>query len=256
MATETNLTKLNINRLTKAQYLEADIQGQIDPNEIYILKDALYDNRIIIDDSNLSTETTYSSNKIDNTYLKKAGGTINGALTAVAIPGRQDSTITTYNGAIKVSSDPNETLENGEYLNYTTRIRPRRIEFIHEFGGSSASSVTNTNVWTFGYDDAELSGTKNSFNIKIPNKSGTLALSSDVDTKVAELVNSAPSTLDTLKELSDALGGDPNFATTVATQIGNKQDKLTAGTGITITNNVISATGGTGTANIKFRVWG
>lgn len=45
------------------------------------------------------------------------------------------------------------------------------------------------------------------------------------DTKVAGLVNSAPSTLDTLKELSDALGNDPNFATTVANQIGNKLDK-------------------------------
>ena len=42
MATETNLTKLTINKLTKAQYLEADIQGQIDPNEIYVLKDAEY----------------------------------------------------------------------------------------------------------------------------------------------------------------------------------------------------------------------
>lgn len=40
------------------------------------------------------------------------------------------------------------------------------------------------------------------------------------DQKVAELVNSAPAVLDTLKELADALGQDPNFATTVAGQIG------------------------------------
>lgn len=46
-----------------------------------------------------------------------------------------------------------------------------------------------------------------------------------VDTKVAGLVNSAPETLDTLKELSDALGNDPNFATTVVNQIGSKADK-------------------------------
>ena len=46
-----------------------------------------------------------------------------------------------------------------------------------------------------------------------------------VDTKIAGLVNSAPETLDTLKELSDALGNDPNFATTVANQIGNKASK-------------------------------
>jgi hypothetical protein len=40
------------------------------------------------------------------------------------------------------------------------------------------------------------------------------------DQKVAALVNSAPAVLDTLKELSDALGSDPNFATTVSNQIG------------------------------------
>lgn len=42
------------------------------------------------------------------------------------------------------------------------------------------------------------------------------------DTKVSELVNSSPETLDTLKELADALGNDPNFATTVANEIGTK----------------------------------
>jgi hypothetical protein len=46
------------------------------------------------------------------------------------------------------------------------------------------------------------------------------------DTKVAALVNSAPTTLDTLHELATALGDDPNFATTVSTQIGNKVDKV------------------------------
>lgn len=44
------------------------------------------------------------------------------------------------------------------------------------------------------------------------------------DTKVAGLVDSAPETLDTLNELSAALGNDPNFATTVANQIGTKAD--------------------------------
>lgn len=46
-----------------------------------------------------------------------------------------------------------------------------------------------------------------------------------VDQKVTELINGAPEALDTLKELSDALGGDENFATTIATQIGGKVDK-------------------------------
>ena len=41
-----------------------------------------------------------------------------------------------------------------------------------------------------------------------------------IDTRVAALVNSAPVTLDTLGELSSALGSDPNFATTISTRIG------------------------------------
>lgn len=45
---------------------------------------------------------------------------------------------------------------------------------------------------------------------------------------IASLVNSAPGALDTLKELSDALGGDPNFATTILNALGLKADAETS----------------------------
>ena len=60
---------------------------------------------------------------------------------------------------------------------------------------------------------------------QIPSISG-LATETYVNNKVAGIVNSAPGTLDTLNELATALGNDPKFATTVATQIGNKVDKI------------------------------
>ena len=41
---------------------------------------------------------------------------------------------------------------------------------------------------------------------------------------LAALVASAPSTLDTLNELADALGDDPNFAATVMTMLDNRPD--------------------------------
>lgn len=47
-----------------------------------------------------------------------------------------------------------------------------------------------------------------------------------VDNKIADLVNSAPETLDTLNELAEALGDDPNFAATIATQIGELETKV------------------------------
>ena len=56
---------------------------------------------------------------------------------------------------------------------------------------------------------------------------GTYASVEYVDGRVANIVNSAPETLDTLQELAQALGNDPNFATTVAKEIGTKADKAT-----------------------------
>ncbi len=58
-----------------------------------------------------------------------------------------------------------------------------------------------------------------------------IATAAFVAAKVAQLVGSAPETLDTLKELADALGNDPNFATTVLNKLAGKQpldDTLTA----------------------------
>lgn len=46
----------------------------------------------------------------------------------------------------------------------------------------------------------------------------------EVEVKLSELVDSAPDTLNTLNELATALGNDPNFATTIAAQIGSKAD--------------------------------
>ena len=59
---------------------------------------------------------------------------------------------------------------------------------------------------------------------------GLFATETYVNTAIANLVDSAPSTLNTLNELAAALGDDPNFATTVATAIGTKQNQLN-GTG-------------------------
>ena len=52
----------------------------------------------------------------------------------------------------------------------------------------------------------------------------TAFVSGALDTAISGLINNAPAALDTLSELSTALGNDPNFATTVATNIGKKLD--------------------------------
>lgn len=52
------------------------------------------------------------------------------------------------------------------------------------------------------------------------------ATPADIATAIANLVASAPSTLDTLNELAAALGNDPNFATTITTLIGTKASQV------------------------------
>lgn len=64
---------------------------------------------------------------------------------------------------------------------------------------------------------------------------GQVATQSYVTTAVSNLVNSAPSTLDTLNELATALGNDANFATTVTNSIATKLP-LSGGT-LTAGNN-------------------
>jgi len=63
---------------------------------------------------------------------------------------------------------------------------------------------------------------------------------------IANLVGASPATLDTLNELATALGNDPNFATTVATQIGLKAnltditDMVTKTAAQTLTNKTLT----------------
>ena len=49
-----------------------------------------------------------------------------------------------------------------------------------------------------------------------------IATTAYVQTELTELINAAPGTLDTLKELADALGNDTAFSTTVTTSIATK----------------------------------
>ncbi|GAB4584417.1 phage tail fiber repeat family protein [Nocardia sp. IFM 10818] len=65
----------------------------------------------------------------------------------------------------------------------------------------------------------------------------------------AALVGQAPTTLDTLNELASALGNDPNFATTVATQIGKKADATHAHTIANVTG-LQAALDAKGTSNL------
>lgn len=63
------------------------------------------------------------------------------------------------------------------------------------------------------------------------------------DTAIANLIDSAPATLDTLNELAAALQDNPDIISDLQDIAAGKQDTLTEGANIDITNNVISVTG-------------
>ena len=104
--------------------------------------------------------------------------------------------------------------------------------------------------------------------IKLSQISPTPATNNYIEGMVANLVNSAPETLDTLNELAAALGDDPNFATTISNALGNKLNTGITVTGsgnavtnisdnngdITVTkgNTFLPLSGGTMTGNIVF----
>ena len=62
-------------------------------------------------------------------------------------------------------------------------------------------------------------------NDSVTNTSATWSsqkINTSINNAVSALVNGAGTTLDTLKELANALGNDANFATTIATQMGKR----------------------------------
>ena len=68
------------------------------------------------------------------------------------------------------------------------------------------------------------------------------ATQSFVNTAVSNLVDSAPSTLDTLNELAAALGDDANFSTTTATSLGNRLRIDVSNQGLTSTQKTNALT--------------
>lgn len=85
---------------------------------------------------------------------------------------------------------------------------------------SGGGSLSYNNAGGFTFKPADLS---------------SYATESYVNTAVSDLVDSSPTTLNTLNELANALGDDPNFATTTATSIGTKANK----SGDTFTGRVV-----------------
>ena len=90
-------------------------------------------------------------------------------------------------------------------------------------------TTAQRNALTASNGDMIYNSTINQFEVYENGTWRSLASDQDVTDEVAALVDSAPSTLDTLNELAAALGDDPNFATTTTNNLAGKLN-LSGGT--------------------------
>ena len=109
----------------------------------------------------------------------------------------------------------------------------------------SLSNHTHDNVYA-PLDSPTFTGTPTAPTATVGTNDTQIATTAFVNTAVSSLVSSAPDTLDTLNELAAALGNDPNFATTIASDIGSKLDSNSANyvKGLSISGTTITVTAG------------
>lgn len=111
---------------------------------------------------------------------------------------------------------------------------------IYQFKDGKLRTYVPTHIHTF----AELSSKPTTLaGYGITDARTATQITTEITQAVSALVDSSPSTLNTLNELAAALGNDPNFATTLSTQIGTKVTGNTAITAATKTKITYDAKG-------------
>jgi len=141
-----------------------------------------------------------------------------------------DGTSTASNDTVYVKAGGGLTMTKPTGTNLIQNIAKVARSASGSSGSLLVSSILRTNDIPniandhFWLGNSSSVATATSFPTEVGNylTTNSYATESYVDTEVAGLVASAPTTLDTLNELAAALGDDPNFATTTANSIGLK----------------------------------
>ena len=211
----------------------------------YGRKDNVWSQITIPDTSNLATKNELASkaNTSDlSNYLTTANAESTYA-TKTALEGKLDtSTYTTDKATFALKSEiPTDYLTDEDLpdtSNFATKaevqakqdtlVSGTNIKTVNGnslLGEGNIEITTGTGGITDAPSDSKTYGRNNGAWVEVTTPDlSSYATQTYVDSKVTELVNSAPETLDTLNELAAALGNDANFSTTITTQLGNKVD--------------------------------
>jgi len=247
--------------------------------EITDLSYNLYNNYLTIEDASNTyvsqTEQTTAINTI-NTQITNVSSSVD--LLAVDVSNiylkkieasEIYTTVTTHNSAISTINNDIQTIVTDLSENYlkTTEIMNEYASILNlnNITTNIIQSIENISIdLSTNYSTTSQSDTKyvstiifdtNKYNmettisdisenllnnyLKTSDLSNNYAKITYVDSKIQEVIGTAPSTLDTLKELSDALNGDASFANSIATQLATKADSdLIANTYLSINDAI------------------
>ena len=155
---------------------------------------------------------------------------------ALSITESQISDLTHFSGSYTdLTNKPTIPTNNNELTNGAGYITDANITIVGDDStGTSFSAKNNDNIKITGTQNATVSVVGDTITVTGPDLS-SYASTSYVDTQIANTVDSAPETLNTLNELAAALGDDANFATTTSTALGNRLRIDTAAQGLTST---------------------
>jgi hypothetical protein len=166
------------------------------------------------------------------TYFQSAGGA-----------GAQNNSINVDNalGTLRINSGYGVDLASDGTVNITSNAN----DIILNADGAAyiTSATAGQQIATQSYVDNAVTN-KTEINDAITAVGSTWSsnkIDQEIGNAVADVVGLAPEALNTLQELAQAFDNSPDTLTNLVTTVGGKQDALTAGNGIDITADTISA---------------
>jgi len=193
----------------------------------------------------------FSPSAVTTPLLTATGGTLNNVVIGNSSPNAGTFSIITattkINGPVSADSILGTTISASNV--FSTNFHGSYSGDLTGNVNAAAGTSSFTNVVINGSLNMDASTTATITGLSEPSNSTDAATKNFVDTSIANLVDSAPGTLDTLNELAAALDDDPNFATSIASSLGTKLT-LTGGSmtgtlslgGNTITNLASAST--------------
>lgn len=195
-----------------------EVAGSATIDDNLTVSDNLDVNGTFLDGVTLETAFTFGWDENDNRANRPGFKASSGDTTGVRILAPN-----TTSGATSLISLINTSdIDNNSFINFQARsgTNPIRIQTGEIVSGVSSNSTKSV---AFTKNDGTAYATVNPAGTTIDTDVSTkIYTDGAITTAIANLVDSAPTTLDTLNELAAALGDDPNYATTITTALGTK----------------------------------